>query len=181
MQADLVNQCLTRLTEKFPSLVDMIQTLDRRSLLCAALSICLAQTFIDGSAKALEFAAVFAAALDAYVGSSTEAAVVADIRKITNSTPRTNTSTSSWFPQPAWLNKRKDQKRKESDEREREEREAKENRFWLISSRHIACASMKKRRPKWKGQTLFDFAPPADGSRSCYLLCGDEGTRGNIV
>ncbi|KAJ6455152.1 hypothetical protein C8R45DRAFT_594650 [Mycena sanguinolenta] len=139
----------------------MIQTPDGRSLLCAALCICFAQTFIDGSAKALGFAAAFAAALDAYVGSSTEAtvvaeirkmpdsthpprpaAVVAEIRKITDSTEpphppqpasplvpeRTNTSTSSWLPQPAWSKKWKDQKRKEREERDRKWREQREER-----------------------------------------------------
>ncbi|KAJ6455168.1 hypothetical protein C8R45DRAFT_1188295 [Mycena sanguinolenta] len=104
--------------------VEMIQTPDGRSLLVAALCICFAQTFIDGSAKALGCAAAFAATLDAYVGSSTEATVVDEIRKITNATEppqpasplvpeRTNTSTSSWFPQPAWLKKRKAKKREE--------------------------------------------------------------------
>ncbi|KAJ6455163.1 hypothetical protein C8R45DRAFT_1036612 [Mycena sanguinolenta] len=118
----------------------MIQTPDGRSLLCAALCICLAQTFVDGSSQALGFAPAFAAARDSYVGSSTEAAVIADIRKITDSTPppaspplpeHTNTSTSSWFPQPAWLKKRKDQKRKERverEERERKERAEREGR-----------------------------------------------------
>ncbi|KAJ6455175.1 hypothetical protein C8R45DRAFT_1036730 [Mycena sanguinolenta] len=117
----------------------MIRTLDGRSLLFATLCICFAQTFVDGSSNAMGFAPAFAAALDAYVGSRTEEAVVDEIREITDSThppqpaspplpERTNTSTSRWFPQPAWLKKRKYQKRKEREEKERQVREEREER-----------------------------------------------------
>ncbi|KAJ6455146.1 hypothetical protein C8R45DRAFT_1111527 [Mycena sanguinolenta] len=111
------------LNEKFSSLGVMIQTPDGRSLLCAALCICCAQTFIDGSAKALGFAPAFKATLDDYVGSSTEAAVVAEIRQITDSTSPAaspqlpqHKNMSTWFPQPAWIKKRKERKEREARE-----------------------------------------------------------------
>ncbi|KAJ6471426.1 hypothetical protein C8R45DRAFT_1014318 [Mycena sanguinolenta] len=64
----------------------MIQTTSGRSVLLAALCICNAQTFVDGSANAIGVHAAFKAALNAYVGSSTEAAVVPEIHNITHST-----------------------------------------------------------------------------------------------
>ncbi|KAF8212935.1 hypothetical protein K438DRAFT_1805291 [Mycena galopus ATCC 62051] len=118
----------------------MIHTPSGRSLLSAALCICCAQTFIDGSAQAMRFLPAFAVALDAYVGSSTEAAVAAEIRKITDSAypppPASpllpeHTNTSTWFPLPAWLKKRKDKKRQERKEKE-EEREEEEGREALV-------------------------------------------------
>ncbi|KAF7333940.1 hypothetical protein MSAN_02395900 [Mycena sanguinolenta] len=118
----------------------MIHTSYGRSLLSAVLCICYAQTFVDGSARELQFAPAFAAALDAYVGSTTEAAVVAEIHKLMDSPAPTDPSlpaspplpehkhTSTWFPQPAWLKKRDEKKRKEREKREREERKERAER-----------------------------------------------------
>ncbi|KAF8179276.1 hypothetical protein K438DRAFT_1977346 [Mycena galopus ATCC 62051] len=88
----------------------------------------------------MRFLPAFAVALDAYVGSSTEAAVAAEIRKIPDSayppppaSPE-HTNTSTWFPQLAWLKKRKDKKRQERKEKKQkeEEREEREEREALV-------------------------------------------------
>ncbi|KAJ7738775.1 hypothetical protein B0H16DRAFT_1569736 [Mycena metata] len=84
----------------------MIRTPFTRLLLLATMCICWAQTFIDGSSKAIGPIPAFATALTAYVGSSTEAAVVAEIHKISE-----HKNTSTWLPQPGWMKKREEKKR----------------------------------------------------------------------
>ncbi|KAJ6455141.1 hypothetical protein C8R45DRAFT_594261 [Mycena sanguinolenta] len=76
----------------------MINTSSGRPVILAALCICCAHTFIDGSAKAMGFASALAASLDAYIGSNTEVSVVAEIRKLTGST---------WLPKPMWTERQK--------------------------------------------------------------------------
>ncbi|KAF7333946.1 hypothetical protein MSAN_02396500 [Mycena sanguinolenta] len=115
----------------------MIHTSYGRSLLSAVLCICCSQTFVDASARELRFAPAFAVALEAYVGSTTEAAVVAEIRKITDSTYPPQPASppfpvpknmSTWFPEPVWLKKRKELKRKEREKREERKREERKER-----------------------------------------------------
>ncbi|KAF7333928.1 hypothetical protein MSAN_02394700 [Mycena sanguinolenta] len=133
---DLIDLCTAALSEKFFSLDEMIATLRGRSLFSAALCICCAQTFIDRSSVAMGFGPAFVAALNAYLGSNTEPAVVAEIYKITDSLPSTDPpppasppfseygNASTRFLQLPWLKKQEEKKRKEREEREgREKRE----------------------------------------------------------
>ncbi|KAJ7213694.1 hypothetical protein C8J57DRAFT_1732811 [Mycena rebaudengoi] len=134
MQVFRAAACVAALTKKFPSPIEMIHTLSGRSSLVAVLCICCAQTFAEGSSDAIAFVPAFAAALDAYVGSSTEAAIAAEIREITDPTepPKTasplfpkHTSTSTWFRPSAWLKKGSKEERKEREEREERNRQVK--------------------------------------------------------
>ncbi|KAJ6471422.1 hypothetical protein C8R45DRAFT_1014310 [Mycena sanguinolenta] len=140
IQTGLIDACTAVLTEKF-SLGEMIQTPCGRSLLCAALCICCAETFIDGSSEAMGFAPAFAAALDDYAGSRTEAAVDAEIRQVTHSTPPLQPAspllpeprhTSPWFRQPAWITKWKKERKERAEMNVSEEREEEEQRKALV-------------------------------------------------
>ncbi|KAF7343569.1 GTP-binding protein [Mycena sanguinolenta] len=71
--------CVDALKNKLPAVEEVLQTSPGRAQIVALLCICAEHTFTKGSAFAESFGPAFITALDAYVGSPTEAEVIKEI------------------------------------------------------------------------------------------------------